>query len=449
MTAELGFAPETATSEDVEATTVGTGTGVCEPKPESPEERDSRRNVAGLVFLTVFIDFLGLGILLPVIPFLVERFEDSALTVGLLTAAFALSQFVATPILGAMSDRWGRRPVLICSLIGSAVGYGVLGFAGALWMMFVARVIDGVTGANVSTAQAALADITPARLRSRAFALIGVAVGLGFVLGPMMGGILAKHVSLTSPVFAAGGLSLAAGVFAWFVLPETLATARRRRGAVTFAEVNPLANIGTAWRVPTVRRAILALLFAGVPFAALSSNLGVFLDRVHAMGPQGAAYLFTWLGVVVMVMQGVVVRRMSGRVDDRAMAAAGLVVLAAGLLLIAFAPVAAGGFAWGLYAGVALFAAGHGLCSPTLTGIISRGVGDEAQGAALGVATGLLSLTRIGGPLLAGLMFDHVSPASAYWSGVVWVGLALLMVGMLKCGEREMAKSKSQIANVE
>jgi MFS family permease len=398
-----------------------------EAKPETADERARRRRVTGLVFLTVFIDFLGLGVLLPVTPFLVARFEDGALAVGVLSAAFALSQFVATPVLGAMSDRLGRRPVLIFSLIGSAIGYGVLGLAGALWVMIVARVVDGVTGANVSTAQAALADITPSAKRSRAFALIGVAVGLGFVMGPALGGVLAERVSLTSPVFVAGGLSLLAGVFAWFALPETLTSARRRRGALTSREVNPLAHIGSAWRVPSVRWAVLALLCAGVPFAALSSNLGVYVGRVFSMGPKDAAMLLTWMGVVMMVMQGVVVRRLSGRIDDRVLATAGLVLFGVGLLVIAFVPPPGW---WGLYVGIGLFAAGHGLCSPTLTGVVSRAVDERAQGSVLGVATGLLSLTRVVGPLLAGVLFDHLSPGSVYWSGAVWVVVALVMAGM-------------------
>lgn len=395
----------------------------AEPKPETPEQRSRRRRVSTWVFLTVFIDFLGLGVLLPVIPFLVERFDQGAFAVGILGAAFALSQFAATPVLGALSDRLGRRPVLIASLVGSAAGYLVLGLAGALWVMLVARVIDGVTGANVSTAQAALADITPAARRSRAFALIGVAMGLGFVLGPMLGGVLAHDVGLTAPVFAAGGLSLAAGLFALLMLPETLSPARRRTGPLSLQEINPLAHLGSAWGNRPVRFALLALLCAGVPFAGLSNNLGVYLDRVFAMGPREAAFLFTWLGVVMMVMQGVVVRRISGHTDDRAVAAFGLLLFAAGLLTIAFTPSA---HIWGLYVGIGLFAAGHALLSPTLTGIISRAVGPGAQGAALGTATGMLSLTRVAGPLLAGLLFDRLAPNAPYWTGAIWTLLALL-----------------------
>lgn len=402
-----------------------------EASAEVAEQAKRRRRVTGLVFLTVFIDFLGLGVLLPVIPFLVSRFEQSAVAVGVLGAAFALSQFIATPILGAISDRLGRRPVLICSLIGSAVGYAVLGAAGALWVMVIARVIDGVTGANVSTAQAALADITAPEKRSRAFALIGVAVGLGFVLGPVFGGVLSTSVGITAPVFVAGGLSLSAGVFAWFNLTETLHAGARRSGRVRGREINPLAHIGSVWRVPGVRWGALALVCAGVPFAGLSSNLGVYMDRVFAMGPRDAGWLFTWMGVVTMLVQGVVVRPLSGKVDDRVLATIGLVVFAVGLLVIAFVPPPG----WsGLYAGIGLMALGNGLFGPTLTGVVSRSADDGAQGAVLGVTTGLLSLTRVAGPLLAGLLFDLVSPTAPYWTGPLWVAAALAMVAMLHAG---------------
>jgi len=291
-----------------------------------------------------------------------------------------------------------------------------------------------VTGANVSTAQAALADITPPRLRSRAFALIGVAVGMGFVIGPALGGVLSHRYGITTPVFLSGGLALAAGVFAWAALPETLPSSQRRRGALRASEWNPLANIGSAWRTPGVRAALMALIFAGVPFAGLGSNFGVYLDRVFSMGPREAGNLFTCMGLVMMLVQGVVVRRMSGKVDDRAIAAAGLVVFGAGLLVIALSPGAGSATvaSWGLYAGVSLFAAGHGLLSPTLTGIVSRAVDERAQGSVLGVATGLLSLTRVAGPLIAAVMFDYISPASAYWSGLGWVVLAVWMVWMMR-----------------
>ncbi len=408
--------------------------------PEPPHERARRHRVSTVVFLTVLIDFLGLGVLLPVIPHLVERFEDGALAVGVLGAAFALAQFIATPALGAISDRVGRRMVLGLSLFGSALGYAVLGIAGALWMMLLARVIDGVTGANIATAQAALADVTPPGRRSRSFALIGVAMGLGFVLGPALGGVMAEHTALTAPVFTAGALSFIAGVFALWRMPETLPAARRRRGPVTRRELNPLAHVGWGWSIPGVRWGVLALVCAGVPFAALSNNLGVYLDRVYAMGPREAAWLFSWMGVVIMLMQGVVVRRLSGTTDDRAMARVGLCVFAAGLLVIAFTPARPGWTPAGLYTGVALFAAGHALISPTLAGVVSRAAPTGRQGAAMGVSTAMVSLTRVAGPLLAGLMFDHVSPGSPYWSGVVWVGVALAMVMMLGAPRGPRAK---------
>ena len=386
------------------------------------------RRVMALVFMTVFIDFLGLGILIPVIPFLVERFSEQAMAVGVLGAAFAMSQFLATPALGALSDRVGRRKVLMTSLFGSAAGYAVFGLAGSLWMMAVARMIDGVTGANVSTAQAALADITAPEKRRRAFALIGVAVGLGFVIGPALGGILSEKVSLTAPVFTACVLSLGAGLFALVALPETLPVTRRRRGAVQAGELNPLAHVGSAWRVPVVRWALLALVAVNIPFAGLSNNFGVYLDRVYAIDSGGAAMLFTWMGVVLMVVQGVVVRRLPERVSDQAAAMLGFALLGAGLVVIAFAP-----GAWALYVGIALVAAGNGLSTPTITGMISRGVGAGDQGAALGVTTGMLSLTRVAGPLLAAVAFDRVSPSSAYWSGAVWV---VIGAGMLLAGWR-------------
>lgn len=396
------------------------------PQPPTTLAPTTVRRVKAFVFLTVFIDFLGLGILIPVLPFLVKRFNEDAIAVGLLSAAFALSQFVATPALGALSDRVGRRTVLIISLIGSALGYLVFGLAGGLAVMMVGRIIDGVTGANISTAQAALADVTPEARRSRAFALIGVAMTLGFVLGPAVGGILGEKAGLGVPVFVACALSLSAGVLAFFGLPETLPEERRAKQPLGLARLNPLAPLAFAPSSKSVWWVIAALVVASIPFTALSTNFGVYLDRVYSIDASGAAMLFTWMGVVLALVQGVIVRNLSGRVSDHAMAAVGLALLGAGFVACAAAPAA-----WALYVGIALVAAGSGLSTPTLTSIISRSAGEGRLGAALGFTTGLLSLTRVAGPLMAGLAFDRVSPSSVYWGGAVGVaaGLALLLAG--------------------
>lgn len=383
------------------------------------------------ILITVFIDMLGLGILIPVIPFVVARFSPGAFTVGALSMAFAACQFVAAPVLGALSDRLGRRPLLLFSLLGSGAGYVVFFLAQSLPMLFAARIIDGISGGNISIAQAYLADVTTPADRSKAFGLLGASIGLGFILGPAIGGALSSAWGLQAPALAAATLAFGNAAFGFFALPESLAVDRRRTGPLSPGALNPVASVVRGLTHPRIGTVLLAMFAFGVAFTGLQSNLAVFTRVRFGWGPGQNAVLFSLLGVMAAVSQAVLVRKLIGRLGDHRTAVAGLAVQAIAYLGTAFTPAA--WLLFGLGAGISL---GVGVTTPTLQGIVSGRVPDHEQGAMLGTTQAVSALTRIAGPLWAGLSFDWLGPGAPYWSGALLIGVAAVLV------ERDAARSR-------
>ncbi|TAK18016.1 MAG: MFS transporter, partial [Acidobacteria bacterium] len=371
------------------------------------------------VLLTVFIDMLGLGILIPIIPFVVREFSPSALTVGLLSMSFAGFQFVATPILGRLSDQHGRRPLLLLSLFGSAVGYVMFGMAQSLAMLFAARIIDGITGGNVSIAQACIADVTKPADRSKTFGLLGAAFGLGFILGPAIGGAVSHAWGLSAPAFLAAGLAFSNTLFGLFVLPETHPIEKRRKADVSARSLNPIGGIIRAMRHEHLGSVFLGIFAFNVAFSGLQSNFSLFSLVRFNWGPQEAALLFSLIGVVGAITQAMIVRKLVKKFRDRSLAATGLVLQTLSYLLTAFVPKA-----WMLYPVSVLTSFGVGITTPTLTGIVSSAVSETEQGVMLGTTQSVTALTRIVGPLWAGLSFDWLGPGAPYWSGAIMIAIA-------------------------
>ncbi|MFN3705469.1 MAG: MFS transporter [Thermoflexales bacterium] len=380
------------------------------------------RKALTFIFITVFIDLLGVGILIPILPFIVRQFNTDALSVAMLSASYSLFQFAAAPMLGWLSDRYGRRPVLLLSLLGTAFGYFVFGTAGTLWLLFVARIIDGITGGNISIAQAFIADVTPPKDRSKAFGLIGGAFGLGFIIGPALGGLL-SNISLSAPAYFAGALSLANVVLGYFVLPESLPAERRVHEPLSFSKVNPVSTIWDALRRPRVSSLLLAVFGFNFAFSGLQNNFSLFTLERFGWGPTQNAILFSLVGVIGVIMQTAIVRRLVPRFGDRRLAIFGLGLQVATYLLIAFVPQA-----WMLFPVLGLLSVGNGFTTPTLTGLISNQVSPSEQGSILGVTQSLNSLTRVFGPLWAGLAFDTIGVGAPYWSGALFIAIAMLLV---------------------
>ena len=365
------------------------------------------------IFLTVFLDLLGVGILVPVIPFLIGEYSRQGLTVGLVALTFSGAQFLAAPLLGRLSDRWGRRPVLVLSVLGSGVGYILFALGGALWVYFLARLIDGITGGNISAAQAYIADVSPPEARAKNFGLLGAAFGLGFLLGPALGGVL-SHYSLHAPAWGAATLALTTALFGLFVLKESLPVERRRATPIVWRELDPFGAILSFVRRPALAPFLLAMTTLGIAFAGFRTNLAVFTRDHFLMGPERNAVLFTIAGFFAVFTQGVIVRRLSGHLPPKRSATIGCTLMALGLLGIAVTPVP-----WGLYPAVAVIAIGSGLATPSLTALLSTEISAAEQGALFGATQGLQSLTMIIGPVLAGLLYDAIGQRAPYVLGAL------------------------------
>jgi MFS family permease len=378
------------------------------------------RKALGIIFLIVFLDLMGAGILVPVIPYVVHPYRADALTVGLLSLAFSAAQFAASPWLGALSDRLGRRPVLLTCLLGTAGGYFLFGWAASLAMLFAARILAGFAGGSISTAQAYIADVSKPEDRAKNFGLIGAAFGLGFIVGPALGGAL-SHWSIHAPAFASGVLSLCTFALASVMMPESLAREHRRRSGRGLRDMNPFAQLHGALGRAELRDLMLAFFALNFPMAGMQSNFAVFTHVRFGLTAAQNAVLFAFLGVMAALTQGVLLRRLAPLWGEARLALWGAALNIAGLLVLAFSSAV-----WMIYVSITLTALGFGCAGPAISGLISRRVGGAEQGRALGTAQSVASLTRVIGPVWAGVFFDHVGSGAPYWTGAVWGALALL-----------------------
>jgi DHA1 family tetracycline resistance protein-like MFS transporter len=357
----------------------------------------------GVVFTVVFIDLLGFGIVLPLLPTYAKTFGVSPAAIGLLVTSFSVLQLVAVPAWGALSDRIGRRPVLIVGLVGSTASYLLFAFAHSYWALLVSRIVAGGMGATVGVAQAYLADVTTPERRAHAMGMLGAAFAMGFILGPALGGILASH-SYASAGLAAAVLCAvnAAAALAW--LPET----PQHRSVRVAGHVS----------LGALAAPLAASLLVTAAFAVIHVTLPLFVQDVLHDSPRRMGMLFAFMGVVSAIVQGGVVGRLAARVGEKALAVTGGILLAAGLALV---PRASGDALFLLALGV--LSAGSALATPSVYAVVSRRVAAGQQGAALGLTQTASTLGRIVGPTVAGFLIGTQGIAAPFLAGAI---LALL-----------------------
>jgi MFS family permease len=385
------------------------------------ETQKASRSALAFIFVVCLLDILGLSLLIPVTPYIVRQFDSTALMVALLTVVYSIAQFFAAPLLGRLSDRFGRRPVLLVCILGSSIGYLIFGIGGALWVLFLSRVIDGITGGNISVASAYIADITPPQDRAKNFAIIGAAFGLGFVLGPALSGILLPF-GYAASAYAAGALSLLSAIVGFFILPESLAPANRNHEPLKLSDANPLGATLELWRRPVLGGLLTAGLVFNFAFAAYVSNIVVFLiGRFNLDAGAMAAGLVA--SGIVRVLMFPFVGKLVARFGEKTLGVAGLLLQAATLVSIAFVPQV-----WMIYPLIVLNGIGGGFVFSTLGAMASNQLPLNEQGKLAGVNTALSGVGNIVGPLWAGIAYDSIAPVAPYVSGALLLVVAALMV---------------------
>lgn len=366
------------------------------------------------IFLTVLTNLVGFGIVIPLLPYYARALGASPFTIGLLFASYSAAQLLASPVLGAWSDRWGRRPVLLLSLVGTALSFVLLALAQSVGMLFVARIIDGLSGGNIPTARAYIADVTSEEDRARAFGLIGAAFGLGFIVGPALGGVLA-HISYAAPAWIAAGITLGAVALAWLWLPETVHRVSASRGPVWL-------ELPRLLRHPHLGPLLGVDFLYWATAAVYQTTFALFASHRFGFGPgQTGVLLAFWglLGAVVQVgLVGPVVRRMG---ESRALAV-GLVMAGLGLGVAAVSHTAT------LFVlGTLPAALGAGVSNPALVALLSRSARPGEQGVVQGVASTLESLGRMVGPIWGNGVLGAFGEGAAFGSAAA----VMVLTGLL------------------
>ena len=373
-----------------------------------------------ILFLIVFIDLVGFGLVIPLLPFYAERFAASPLQMTLLFAIYSLMSMITAPLWGMLSDRVGRRPVLMASMAAAALAYLGLAFAAGLWMLFVARAFAGACAGNIAAAQAYIADVTPPEQRAKGMGMIGAAFGLGFIIGPVLGGVIAGNdlatADLETPGLIAAGLSFVAFLGVILVLPESLSAGGAPRSRRTLAAAR------AALVRPVLARLLAVFFLVILAFSGMETTFAWWAIAQFGWGPRSTGFVFFYVGLLSALMQGVLIGPLTRRFGEERLMLGGLGAIALGLLVLPFAhalPV--------LVVALTALAIGMGGMQPSLNSLISRRAGAGEQGEIMGVAQSVGSLSRVLGPIIAGSLFGAVGPGSPFLWGAALVGCALLV----------------------
>jgi multidrug resistance protein len=371
------------------------------------------RSRFAVIFFTVLIDLIGFGIVMPILPFYGQRFGASGLAYGAVLGVYSFMQFVATALLGKLSDRIGRRPVLLATMLINAIGYTLFAFAGSYWVLFLSRVVSGFAGGNISAAQAYMADITTPAERSRGMGLVGAAFGIGFSAGPAVGGLADHYLGHMAPGLIAVILSLANFVSAYFILPESLRPEHRVRRAIF-----DLRHIGEAIARPKLRPLMLVWALTPLGFAGYTAALPY--HAIAALGWQQLqlTYLFIIIGVTAAAVQGYFFGKLVRRTGERPLVIAGTFGMAFSIAIVPFLPSSALLYAWTF-----ILAISNSVFAPAAIGLVSVYADPNEQGTVLGAAQAISALGRTAGPPLIGTVYD-VSPVTSFLVAGLFMALA-------------------------
>jgi DHA1 family tetracycline resistance protein-like MFS transporter len=379
-----------------------------------------------IVFLTVLIDLVGFGIVIPLLPFYAEHFNATPFEVGMLVAVYSLAQFIFSPILGRLSDRYGRRPILFLSILGSGVGYLVLGLAGALWLVFIGRILGGVTAGNLSTAQAYIADVTSRENRAKGMGLFGMAFGIGFITGPALAGFLGAYGE-TVPFFIASGLSFFNAAMLYFFLPESLKTKEKsmsRRGR--FADLK-VAMTDKRFGLISLQYFLLI-----ASFSMMTTAFAYFTSLNYSYTVVETGYLLAYVGFIAAPAQGLLFPRLAKFYGEGKLVVVGCVLLVLSLAAVPYVRDESVGV-FGLLLGTGMFALGNSLASPSLTSLASKSASEKNQGATMGLMQSVASLARAVGPALTAVLLNTSANRVDQFSlkRTFWTAAAIMLITLL------------------
>ena len=394
-----------------------------------------------LILVYVLVDVLGFTLILPLLPFYARTFDAAPAVVGLLLGTNALTQFFGAPIIGRLSDRYGRRPLLLVSLAGTAVGFLMLGLANSLWMLFLSRIVDGLFGGDISLAQAYITDITDERERAKGLGLIGAAFGVGFIFGPALGGLLSAGDNFARPALVAAALAGVNLLGVLFLLPEALPPEERAKRSQSPATAVTARALWEALRRPCVGPLLNYRLWFGLAFTMFQTIFGLFVGIRLGLTAQTTSYVLTYVGLVIALVQGVGIGLLTKRFSDKQLLFGGTIGLSLALLAWAFTPNV--GYLLAVQIPIAL---SGGMLGVVSSSALTKSVHREEVGGTLGLSAALDSLTRVISPTLGGLMIDRLgTPAPGVLGALIMGGLIIfawrhiLFVADLECPPADVA----------
>ena len=388
-----------------------------------------KTNALTFIFITILIDVIGMGIIIPVMPDLIKELTGEGLSKasfynGLLIFSYATMQFFFSPLLGALSDRFGRRPVLLIALLGLGLDYIFQAFAPTIAWLFVGRILAGISGASFTTATAYISDISAPEKKAQNFGLIGVAFGVGFIIGPVLGGLCSPW-GTRAPFIVAAGFSLLNFIYGYFILPESLPAESRRQ--IELARTNPFKTLGNLKKYPIISGLVFTLILLYLAAHAVQSNWSFYTMLKFKWDGRMVGISLGIVGLLIAIVQGGLIRKIIPMLGEKNSIYAGLILYAIGLLLFA-----AASEGWMMLVFLIPYCLG-GICGPALQSVISNQVPANEQGELQGALTSLMSVTSIGGPLIMNYLFAYFTGSSApfYFPSAPFVlGAILILVGI-------------------
>jgi len=380
-----------------------------------------------IIFLTIFIDLVGFGIVIPLLPFYAEQMQATPFDIGILVSSYSLMQFIFSPVWGNLSDRYGRRPILFFTIIGSSIGYWIIGFANILWMLYVGRIFAGIMAGNLSTAQAYIADVTSRENRAKGMGLFGMAFGLGFILGPALAGVLSRfgtHV----PFLVAASMSLCNAILLYFILPES-----RKPNAEATRRRSRFADLAEALRDKKFGLITVEYFLVIMAFAIMTTAFAYYMMVKFNYNEEKTGYLLAYVGFLSALIQGGMFGRLANKYGEAVLVAFGSLVLVVSLFLVPYIGIGSGGLTV-LLLGMAGFSLGNSIASPALTSLASKTASEEEQGKSFGIMQSAASLGRVIGPLLCGFLLnnavnevDNSTIFRTFWTAAAIMAVAFLI----------------------